>query len=60
MKLECKNCGIRGGSDLAFIWYGKEVGSKTVWLCPDCAPEFEDNEERDRFLTGELDPESGD
>jgi hypothetical protein len=52
MKLECKRCGIQGSSDLAFVWYGKKVGKKTVWLCPDCCGEFEDDEARDRFLAG--------
>ncbi len=51
--MKCKLCGIRGTADLAFIWYSKELGSKTVWLCPDCSLEFEDEEERDRFLAGE-------
>jgi hypothetical protein len=52
MKLQCRQCGIRGGSDLAFIWYSKKVGTKTLWLCPDCYGEFEDDNERDRFLAG--------
>jgi len=52
MKLQCKSCGIRGGSDLAFIWHSKKIGTKTLWLCPDCVPEFENDEERDRFLLG--------
>ena len=50
MKLQCKRCGIQGGSDLAFVWYGTKVGGKTLWLCPDCVLEFENDAERDRFL----------
>jgi hypothetical protein len=52
MKMQCKRCGIRGSSDLAFIWYGKKVDGKMLWLCPDCVPEFESDQERDRFLKG--------
>jgi len=59
MKLVCKLCGIRGGSDLAFIWYGKKIGGKTVWLCPDCSGEFEDDEDRDRVLAGKRPKGSG-
>lgn len=37
---------------MAFIWHSKKIGTKTLWLCPDCVPEFENDEERDRFLAG--------
>lgn len=50
MRLQCKLCGIQGGADLTFIWYGKKVDGKTSWLCPDCLSEFENDNERDRFL----------
>lgn len=50
MKLQCKHCGIRGSSDLAFLWYGKKTDNKTAWLCPDCYLEFESDRERDQLL----------
>ena len=44
---------------MAFIWYGKKIGGKTVWLCPDCSGEFEDDEDRDRVLAGKRPKGSG-
>ena len=41
MKLLCDRCGIRGGSDLAFLWFKKVIQGKAVWLCPDCGDEVE-------------------
>lgn len=52
MKIKCKRCGIRGGSDLAFMWHSAETGGKVVWLCPDCLAEFDSDDERSRFLLG--------
>lgn len=45
MKLLCDRCGIRGGSDLAFLWFKKAIRDKYVWLCPDCGDEAVDDGE---------------
>jgi hypothetical protein len=63
MKAHCAHCDIIARPDPIYIWHAKTFTTRTVgghevaqtlWLCPDCVAEFEDDEERDQFLESQL------
>jgi hypothetical protein len=59
-KLRCERCDMSAGTKWAWVWYCKQFEAKgtsgaesrevELWLCPDCAGEFNSDRARNAFL----------